>query len=131
MATYFCRNCWNEIDEEQTLCPQCGADQRELNAETFIAKLIRALKHPEPETPSRAADILGKLKAREAIPALWDVVEQSEDMFIVASAIEALGEFGDRDILERIQKVITYKSSAPVRAAVERVMKKCNITSER
>jgi HEAT repeat protein len=52
-------------------------------------------------------------------------------MFIVASAIEALGEFGDRDILERIQKVITYKSSAPVRAAVERVMKKCNITSER
>jgi len=124
MVTYFCRNCWNEIDKGKSVCPQCGAEQSELDEETFIAKLIRALNHPEPETPIRAAYILGKLEAKEAIPALIEVVHRNQDFYIVAAAIEALGEIGDRSIIKEIQELLTRKLPLPISVAAERTLRK-------
>jgi HEAT repeat protein len=124
MVTYFCRNCWNEIDKGKSVCLRCGAEQSELDEETFIAKLIRALNHPEPETPIRAAYILGKLEAKEAIPALIEVVHRNQDFYIVAAAIEALGEIGDRSIIKEIQELLTRKLPLPISVAAERTLRK-------
>jgi len=123
MMTYFCRNCWNEINERQSVCPQCGAKQSELDDETFVAKLIRALNHPEPQTPIRAAYILGKLRTNEAIPALLDVVHKNRDFFIVAAAIDALGEIGNRKIINELQELLIQNPPLPIRIAAERAIR--------
>ena len=124
MVTYFCRNCWNKIDEGESTCAECGAQQYDLDKESFIDKLIHALNHAEPETPIRAAYVLGKLRAVEAIPALLDVVHRHHDFYIVAAAIEALGEIGDRRIMKEIQELLIQKPPLPVCAAAERALRK-------
>ena len=128
MVTYFCRNCWSEIEERQSVCLQCGDEQSRLDDETFIAKLIRALDHPEPETPIRAAYVLGKLRVVDAIPTLLDVIHRKHDFYIVAAAIEALGEIGDRTVLQEIEELLINKSPLPVCAAAEHALSKLQST---
>jgi len=60
---YYCNNCWKEIKVNDKTCPFCSSNQNNLEQESFLQKLIRALNHPESGTPIRAANILGKLNA--------------------------------------------------------------------
>jgi len=124
MVMYFCRKCWKEIDQGQEVCYNCGAEPKELDEETFISKLLRALDHPEPETPARAAYVLGKLRTLKAVPALIHVIRQSHDFYFVAAAIEALGEIGDRSAINVIQELLMQKPALPVRSAAEQALKK-------
>jgi HEAT repeat protein len=99
--TYFCTQCWKEISESAKLCPHCGADQRKLGREPFVTKLIRALGHPEPETPTRAAYLLGELRAKEAVPELMQLIALSQHPQLRAAAIRALGKI-DSALLSEI-----------------------------
>ena len=65
--------------------------------EDYATKLIAALDHPEPETPVRAAWILGELREARAVSSLMGLVERSSDPYILAAAVEALGKIGDRE----------------------------------
>lgn len=94
---YYCSNCWNEINKETDVCPYCGMNQSVLEQESFVKKLIRALKHPEPSTPVRAAEILGDLKAKEALPYLIDISKASDDPFIVKAALSSIKKIGDQN----------------------------------
>ena len=101
----FCSECWKEIEVAAGLCPYCGADQNELGLEPFVRKLIRALHSPEPETPIRAAYVLGQLQASEAVPSLVEIVEGDSDSFIKASAIRALGSIGNAHAMDYLKKL--------------------------
>ena len=61
----------------------------------YASKLISALDHPEPETPVRAAWILGELRETRAVDALVRLLEWGHDPYILAGAAEALGKIGD------------------------------------
>jgi hypothetical protein len=52
---------------------------------------MRSLRHRKPETPIRAAHVLGKLKAVEAVTDLIEIASSSPDPYIRATAIEAFG----------------------------------------
>jgi HEAT repeat protein len=88
--TYYCINCWKKIKAEDKVCPNCGMHQDELEKESYIKKLIRALNHPESETPVRAANILGKINAVEAVPALLKRLTNENDPFIIEAVVEAI-----------------------------------------
>ena len=95
MTIYYCPVCHAENRMGDVTCSRCGA---ELGAsdEDYVSKLISALEHPEPETPVRAAWILGELKERRAVEALERVLtEAGRDPYLLASAVEALGKIGD------------------------------------
>ncbi len=94
---YYCSNCWNEIPKGIEVCPHCGANQSALEQESFIQKLIRALKHPEPSTPVRAAEILGSLRAKEALPYLVELSKTSSDPFLVKAVARSIKEIEDKD----------------------------------
>jgi HEAT repeat protein len=95
-VTYRCPTCWGEVSPRDRTCPYCGCDiDQQCEQSRYLDKLIRALRHPEPETPIRAAWILGKIGDREATSALIDAAEHSSDLFIRKAAIDALGELGD------------------------------------
>lgn len=91
---YFCPSCWSEVGTANT-CPNCGADLHELAGETYGEKLIRALRHPEPTVPIRAATILGELGSRAAVEPLIEVARFCKDPYIQEAAVEALGKIGD------------------------------------
>ena len=112
------------MDSNEKLCPTCGANQADLDEWSFEEKLIRALRHPEPETPVRAAYILGQLRVHEAVPVLLELGRQSEDICIAAAAIDALGEIGDSSIIGEVEAISQMRREAVVRLATERASRK-------
>jgi HEAT repeat protein len=108
--TYFCQNCWKEAAPNQSLCIHCGSEQLALSNETFVQKLIRALRHPEPETPIRVAFVLGQLKAVEAITSLIEIASKGTDPYIRAAAIGALGNIEE----PRASEFLKSLSPAPL-----------------
>ncbi len=105
--TYYCSNCWNEINKEAKVCPYCGKLQSLLKQEPFEKKLIRSLNHPEPTTVVRALKILGELKTKEALPGLFKIIKTQEDPFIVSEAVKSILEIDDeKDSIEKIKNFI-------------------------
>jgi HEAT repeat protein len=119
---FFCTQCWEEIEKDATFCARCGANQEQLGQEPFVRKLIRALDHPEPETPVRAAYVLGELKVREAVPKLRRVIRQSKDPFLRAASIRALGKIGAATSSELTAALSNSELSVFERAAVREVL---------
>ncbi|MCX8010365.1 MAG: HEAT repeat domain-containing protein, partial [Ignavibacteria bacterium] len=99
---FYCTNCWNEISETTTICPFCSYDQRQLERETFVNKLIKALNNPEPQTPIRAAKILGELKCQESIPFLFEKLTKESDPFIIESFVKALLQIDKSNTKHRV-----------------------------
>jgi HEAT repeat protein len=119
---YFCPCCWAETPASQEVCPRCGTEiEREWGTKSYVQKLIAALRNPERMTPVRAAWILGKLGAREAVPALMDLAQSSPDLFIREAAVEALGEIGDPRSIELL-RVLSRSTSVLVRRAARQAL---------
>ena len=95
MTTYYCSSCWRELPTEALgqHCAWCGAPTDAPG--DYVDKLIRALQHPEPSTPVRAATILGRLRDRRAVGPLLAVLRTTHDGFLLAAAARALGQIGD------------------------------------
>ena len=103
---YFCPSCGNEIKNED-VCPECGVDLKELAQEGYEEKLIRALRHPEPTVPVRAATILGELGSQAAVEPLIELALSTPNPYIQEAAVNALGRIGDlqaRPCLERLSR---------------------------
>lgn len=103
--TYYCINCWHEIKKDTVVCPHCGFDQKETRNISFTEKLIKALKHPEPETPIRVAAIIGKLKLTEAIPYILLRLKTETDPFIIKSLVESIIAIKP-EMIDEIKKIL-------------------------
>lgn len=91
----FCPVCWSEVGEGR-ICSKCGSDLRAADQSDYEQKLIRALRHPEPTTPIRVAEILGELRSAAAVEPLIELATTSPDPYIQEAAVSALGRIGDR-----------------------------------
>jgi HEAT repeat protein len=95
MVHFFCPNCWRETPEGARVCPHCGVDIEAFGGERdFVEHLILALRHPEPQTPIRAAWILGQLRDERAVAPLARLLQEAPDVYIARAAAEALGGIG-------------------------------------
>jgi HEAT repeat protein len=119
-VTYFCPACWKEI-ERADACPYCHADLREFSDETFDQKLIRALCHPEPSTPVRAATILGERRCKAAVEPLIQVAVSSADPYIQEAAVDSLARIGDLRALPSLAQ-LKRDGMLRVRLAAERAI---------
>jgi HEAT repeat protein len=125
MITFYCPRCWSTIGEDAPRCPHCGIEiARWLQEHDYTAKLIAALRHPEPTTPVRAAEILGLLGTQLAVPALLALAESDADIYQRAAAITALGRIGDpraESALLRIASDGPAVLRGPAQAALSRL----------
>jgi HEAT repeat protein len=121
--TYYCVECWNEVPKDTLRCLHCGADLEALDNEGYSRKLIRALKHPEPETPVRAAYLLGVLRVREAVPSLIEAAKTGSDPFVRAAAMRALIEIGDDSSMQFLRTLNTKNLSLVERKALDGLAK--------
>ncbi len=118
IMTYYCVNCWQEIDKDLLTCPHCGYDLKHASEYSFVEKLIKALNHPEPETPVRAATILGDLKTKEAVQPLLSRLKNETDPFIVEAIVNALLKI-DFDNLTAIKSIIGKNPPVTVKKILE------------
>ena len=121
---FYCTNCWNEIQKDTQICPNCGANQKALGKESFTDKLINALNHPEPSTPIRAANILGNLKSKEAIPFLINRLEKERDPFIIKAFVDALLKIDASNTKKLILKLLAENPPVTVKREIEVLGKK-------
>ncbi|HWO58137.1 MAG TPA: HEAT repeat domain-containing protein [bacterium] len=124
---WFCGRCWRETSKETVVCPNCGASQHELADEPFVQKLIRSLHSPEPETPLRAAALLGELQAREAIPHLIEIVRTSRDHYLKAEVIRALGRIGGNEAVAVLSALSGRESGVIEKRAVQKALQTLGI----
>jgi HEAT repeat protein len=88
VPTWFCLECFAELEPGASHCPQCGASVADSDA--YEAKLIRALNHRLPDRQVLAAHILGELRSHAAIPRLAELADDPFDPYLAAEAARAL-----------------------------------------
>lgn len=68
MLTYFCPECWAVTHEGDSICPNCGATLDDFHNLAYEEKLLAALRHPIAERRMMAAQVLGNINSRRALP---------------------------------------------------------------
>lgn len=119
---------FSEKHGEPTPVKRCGnaanRDQEEPNRgsdDSYLVALSEALWHPEPQTRQVAAWILGKKKARQAVPALTRAIAhfRDSDPYFVATAVRALGTIGDPQVIPLLAELLEGSYLAVRLAAVQ------------
>jgi HEAT repeat protein len=121
--TYYCPSCWNQVRNGSD-CASCGADLGQFASESYEQKLIRALRHPEPTVPIRAATFLGMLGSQLAVEPLIDVALSSADPYIQEAAVTALGNIRDPGALPCLTR-LSRDGVVRLRIAADRAAEAC------
>lgn len=90
MLTFFCPQCWNEIEEDTEQCPHCGFDLRQLPTLSYDERLVLSLRHSVAEYRLTAARILGQRGAVAALPAFQRIIETEHDYYLLREVLYAL-----------------------------------------
>lgn len=98
MVIRFCPRCYAE-NRDQEFCQACGWPLTQASRDSYLQKLIWALRHPEPETRIRAVTLLGQLgdEARPALPELEAMLKSSGDLFLRAEVIKSIAMVAGAD----------------------------------
>jgi HEAT repeat protein len=110
MIHYFCPFCWNEISKDEKTCPLCSGNIEEWDEKGFTEKLIDSLNHSERSTVYRACYILGEMRERVSIKPLIDLLNKTNDYFLMEEIVEALGKIGDERAVPFLIKMLNNRS---------------------
>lgn len=122
MVRFYCPKCWSDFAENLDQCAQCGLDIEQFWAsKDYVEKLILALNHPEKTTPIRTAWILGKLREPRAAKALNELIEKTDDVYLVVAAVKALGEIGTPDAMTSLEALLQHPAKM-VREACRKIL---------
>jgi len=123
MVQFFCPSCWEEVAEASSKCPYCGVEIESFwDRRDFVEKLIQALRHPESQTPVRAAWLLGQLGDPRAVGPLVDTVRRTTDVFLGRAVVEALGRIDSDEARVFLLTLIDH----PVRMIADEAQKAVN-----
>jgi HEAT repeat protein len=90
MITWFCPECFAEVDETAERCPACGCST-DMTGWTYEQKVLKALDHRHlPDRRVLAAQILGRLRSRAAVPRLAELAGDPTDLYLAAEAARSL-----------------------------------------
>ncbi len=116
----YCPNCYEINEWGSETCVRCEAALRSPEGETYVQRLIWALRHPESSTALRAATILGKLNAPEAEEPLARALEDpATDPYVGAAAARSLGRIGGERARETLMRALENGPVSVRLAAVE------------
>jgi len=123
---FYCPRCWRDFPQKVQTCPNCGLEVEEFwHSKDYVEKLIIALKHPEKETPIRAAWLLGQLKDQRAVQPLIEIIEQTDDVYLAREAVRALGEIHTPEACRFLGSLIRHPAKM-VREEVQRILSRPN-----
>jgi HEAT repeats len=87
---FWCFHCYAVNDHPSGPCDACGEPVEAAAGLSWIGSLIWALRHPDGDRALLAARTLGRLRARQSVPALREAVEAGNDVYLRAAALGSL-----------------------------------------
>jgi hypothetical protein len=111
MPTYFCPNCWNEIESGAVRCPHCLYALKDDEWISYQEKLIRALEHPIRENRMLAIQLLGDLRSRLAVPAFGAILREEDDFYVIREIARALSRIGTAESRELLRSLGQHRSA--------------------
>jgi HEAT repeat protein len=87
---FWCFHCYALNEHATGPCHACGKPVESPAGLSRVDGLVWALGHPDADRAILAAGTLGRLRARESIPALRAAVEGGKDIFLRAQALRSL-----------------------------------------
>ena len=87
---FWCFHCYAVNDHPNGPCEVCGKPVESPAGLSWVDSLIWTLHHPDGDRALIAAATLGRLRARESIPALYEVAEAGADIYLRAQALRSL-----------------------------------------
>lgn len=87
MLTYYCPKCWEIVNKDQRVCPNCGYELDDFTHYDYDDKLIAALHHPVSERKMMAAQVLGIRQCKRALPEFKKILASDEDNYFFLRAI--------------------------------------------
>lgn len=119
---YWCFRCYAVNDHPAGPCDACGQPVEAPAGLSYADGLIWALRHPDGDRAVLAAETLGKLRAREAVPALRAAAGSGGDIYLRDAAlrsvlaIEGAGSLGPW--LEELSRSAPFSVRAIARQAL-------------
>jgi hypothetical protein len=89
---FWCFHCYAVNDHPAGPCDVCGGPIEAPAGLSWTGSLIWALHHPDGDRAVVAAKILGRLRVRESVPALREVVQAGSDIYLRAAALRSVVE---------------------------------------
>lgn len=89
---FWCFHCYAVNDHPTGPCDACGQPVEAPAGLSWTGSLIWALRHPDGDRAVQSARTLGRLRARESIPALRATAESGKDVYLRAAALRSLIE---------------------------------------
>lgn len=87
---FWCFHCYAINDSPTGPCRACGKPIEAPAGLSHAESLIWALRHPDGDRAVLAARTLGRLRARESVPALRAAAETGKDIYLRAAALRSL-----------------------------------------
>jgi HEAT repeat protein len=120
---FWCFHCYAVNDHPCGPCRVCGRPIEAPAGLSWVDGLIWALGHPDGDRALLAAQTLGRLKARESVPALREAVEAGSDIYLQAEALRSLiaieGTEPLRSWLDGLRKEAPFNVRAIAREALD------------
>ncbi len=98
---WFCLDCFADVPSRAARCPACGSPtDRE---RSYEQKLLAALSHRLRDRRLLAAELLGRIGSRAAIPRLAEIALDPMDPYLQAAAARALARIdADHPVVRRL-----------------------------
>lgn len=119
MLTFYCPNCWTELEEDTPKCPKCGYVVNNFELLSFEDKLLAALNHPIPERRIMAAQILGNTGSLRALAKFRDIIQVETDYFFLRAVLIASAKIDHPDRLQILQLATKHESELVHNLAIE------------
>lgn len=116
----YCPQCYHANSDDTTVCERCGVSLALRENESYTARLVWGLKHPEPTVAPRVAAILGERGDMSAIPALCEAIRAKQgDPLFVEEAARALGKMKAQETVPLLAELVSRSSVRAGLAAVK------------
>ena len=119
MVHWFCPYCWSEVEENDRVCPNCGADLSTFSSLGYDEKLILALDNPIAQNRMLVIEVLGKRKVQKAVYKLCKMLFEYRDTFELIEIAKALLNIGTYDAFECLKKRIKIEDNIILKRFLE------------
>jgi HEAT repeat protein len=107
----YCPTCWRDYPDTEKYCATCGAPLWEFSSDDFVAKLIRALHHPQAVTVERAATLLGRIGDSRAAEPLLKLLRDGAAPEALAAAALSLAELHEMRAIPELARLLSDKTT--------------------
>jgi hypothetical protein len=119
---FWCFHCYSVNDHSSGPCRACGKPVEAPVRLSYVESLIWALRHPDGDRAVVAAQTLGRLNARESIPALRAAVQTGPDIYLRAEALRSLIAIEGAQSLHSWLETLSRHAPLTVRSIAQRAL---------